>query len=100
MVTNDWSKIVVIHTESRSSSLYSHLGEFNIIDFKPPYSPERYIEAIDLCIRQKMQAIIIDSISMEWEYISDAYSQLTGNSYTNWARFTPRHQKFIQVILL
>lgn len=23
----------------------------------------------------------------------------TGNSYTNWARFTPRHQKFIQAIL-
>jgi hypothetical protein len=36
---------------------------------------------------------------MEWEYILDAHSQLTGNSYTNWARFTPRHQKFIQTIL-
>lgn len=98
-LTNDWSKIVVIDTENKSSSLYSHLGDFNILDLKPPYSPERYIEAINLCVKHGMQAIIIDSISMEWEYILDAHSQLTGNSYTNWARFTPRHQKFIQAIL-
>lgn len=98
-LTNDWSKIVVIETENKSSSLYSHLGDFNILDLKPPYSPERYIEAINLCVRHGMQAIIIDSISMEWEYILDAHSQLTGNSYTNWSRFTPRHQKFIQTIL-
>ena len=98
-LTNDWSKIVVIDTENKSSSLYSHLGDFNILDLKPPYSPERYIEAVNLCVRHGMQAIIIDSISMEWEYILDAHSQLTGNSYTNWARFTPRHQKFIQAIL-
>ncbi|MBX2950999.1 MAG: AAA family ATPase [Leadbetterella sp.] len=98
-LTNDWTKIVVIDTENKSSSLYSHLGDFNILDLKPPYSPERYIEAINLCVKYGMQAIIIDSISMEWEYILDAHSQLTGNSYTNWARFTPRHQKFIQAIL-
>lgn len=98
-LTNDWSKVVVIDTENKSSSLYSHLGDFNILDLKPPYSPERYIEAINLCVRHGMRAIIIDSISMEWEYILDAHSQLTGNSYTNWARFTPRHQKFIQAIL-
>lgn len=98
-LTNDWSKVVVIDTENKSSSLYSHLGDFNILDLKPPYSPERYIEAINLCVRHDMKVIIIDSISMEWEYILDAHSQLTGNSYTNWARFTPRHQKFIQAIL-
>lgn len=98
-LTNDWSKVVVIDTENKSSSLYSHLGDFNILDLKPPYSPERYIEAINLCVRHDMKVIIIDSISMEWEYILDAHSQLTGNSYTNWARFTPRHLKFIQAIL-
>lgn len=98
-LSNDWSKVVVIDTENKSSSLYSHLGDFNILDLKPPYSPERYIEAINLCLKHDMKVIIIDSISMEWEYILDAHSQLTGNSYTNWARFTPRHQKFIQAIL-
>jgi hypothetical protein len=43
--------------------------------------------------------IIIDSISMEWDYIIDAHAQLPGNSYTNWGKFTPRHQAFINTIL-
>lgn len=98
-ITNDWSKIAVVDTENKSSSLYSHLGRFNLVDFKPPYSPERYLQAIDLCINQGIEVIILDSISMEWEFILEAHSQLTGNSYTNWAKFTPRHQKFINAIL-
>lgn len=75
-LSNDWSKVVVIDTENKSSSLYSHLGGFNMLDLKPPYSPERYIEAINLCLRQDMTVIIIDSISMEWEFILDAHAQL------------------------
>lgn len=98
-LTNDWSKIAVIDTENKSSSLYSNLGEFYILDFKPPYSPERYLQALEICISSGAQVVIMDSISMEWEYILDAHSHLTGNSYTNWAKFTPRHQKFIQAIL-
>ena len=98
-ITNDWSKIAVIDTENKSSSLYSNLGRFYIVDFKPPYSPERYLQAIDLCINEGIEVIIIDSISMEWEFILEAHSQLTGNSYTNWAKFTPRHQKFVNAIL-
>ncbi len=98
-LTNDWSKIAVIDTEGKSSSLYSHLGQFNLIDFKPPYSPERYCEAIDICLKAGMEAIIIDSVTPEWEYILESHSLLTGNSYTNWSKFTPRHQKFISKIL-
>ena len=98
-MVGDWSKIAVIDTENKSSSLYSHLGRFYLIDFKPPYSPERYLQALDICIKSGIEVVIIDSISMEWEFILDAHAQLTGNSYTNWAKFTPRHQKFINAIL-
>jgi hypothetical protein len=98
-ITNDWSKIAVIDTENKSSSLYSNLGRFYLIDFKPPYTPERYLQALEACVAAGIQVVIMDSISMEWEYILDAHSHLTGNSYTNWAKFTPRHQKFINAIL-
>lgn len=98
-LTTDWSKIAVVDTENKSSSLYSNLGRFYILDFKPPYSPERYLQAIETCIAAGIEVVIMDSISMEWEYILEAHSQLSGNSYTNWAKFTPRHQKFINAIL-
>lgn len=98
-LTGDWTKIAVIDTENRASHLYAHLGSFNVLDFSPPFTPERYIQAIEVCLKAKMQVIVIDSISFEWENILDSHSQMSGNSYTNWAKFTPRHQQFVQAIL-
>ena len=47
-ITNDWSKIIVIDTENNSADLYSHLGEYKVLTLDAPYSPERYIQAIEL----------------------------------------------------
>ena len=98
-LTNDWSKIAIIDTENHSAELYSHLGAYNVLNLEPPFSPERYKEAIEVCKKAQMEVIIIDSISMEWDYILEQHSQLAGNSYTNWAKFTPRHHSFVQSIL-
>jgi hypothetical protein len=46
--------------------------------------------------------IIIDSVSHEWQSsggILEAHSLMTGNSYTNWSKLTPRHNAFVQHIL-
>lgn len=42
-ITNDWTKIAIIDTENNSASLYSHLGDFNVLSLNEPYAPERYI---------------------------------------------------------
>src|SRR5688572_27330407 len=63
----EWDKIAVIDTENGSASLYEHLGPFNVVPLAAPYSPERYKEAIDLCVTGGMECIIIDSSSHEWE---------------------------------
>jgi len=65
-LVGEWPKIAVIDTENRSASLYSHLGDFLTIDLSAPYSPERYIEAIDMCLKNGIECIIIDSSSHEW----------------------------------
>ena len=98
-LVNDWKQIVIIDTENQSASLYTHLGNFYTLNLKAPFSPERYIQAIKVCTEAQMQVIIIDSLSMEWEFILEVHAQLTGNSYTNWSKFTPRHQQLIQAIL-
>ncbi|AFK04114.1 AAA ATPase [Emticicia oligotrophica DSM 17448] len=96
---NDWQKIAVIDAENNSASLYAHLGAYNVLDLQPPFSPERYIQAIQTCIEAEMEVIIIDGISQEWDYIIEEHSKLTGNSFTNWSKFTPRHNAFIQKML-
>ena len=100
-MTQDWSKIAVIDTENSSASLYSHLGNFNVLNLSPPYSPERYIEAIGICEKSNMEVIIIDSITHEWQGEGGClqiHEQL-GGRFQDWARLKPRHQKFIDKIL-
>jgi hypothetical protein len=100
-MTNDWSKIAVIDTENSSASLYSDLGNFNVLNLNPPYSPERYIEAIHICERANMEVVIIDSITHEWQGEGGClqiHEQL-GGRFQDWAKVKPRHQKFIDAIL-
>ena len=40
-------KTAVIDTERGSASLYSDLTEFDVLDLQAPYTPERFIEAIN-----------------------------------------------------
>ncbi len=103
----DWSRIAVIDTENGSASLYSHLGEFNTIDLAAPFSPERYIQAIDLCLKAGMQVIILDSSSHEWSgpggclESNDALAaaKYKGNTWSAWNETTPRHDQFVQKVL-
>jgi hypothetical protein len=100
-ITEDWTKIAVIDTENNSASLYSHLGDFNVVSLNQPYSPERYIEAVKLCEEKQMEVIIIDSITHEWNGKGGClqiHEQL-GGRFQDWAKLTPRHQAFIDAIL-
>ncbi|WP_341221596.1 AAA family ATPase [Polaribacter atrinae] len=100
-MTQDWSKIALIDTENSSASLYSDLGNFNVLDLKPPYSPSRYIEAIKVCEKANIEVLIIDSITHEWNGSGgclDIQAKL-GGRFQDWAKVTPLHQQFIDKIL-
>ena len=101
-MTGDWSKIAVIDSENSSASLYSNLGGFNVLDLSAPYSPERYIEAIEVCEKaDNIEVVIIDSITHEWNGKGGClgiHSNL-GGRWQDWQSVTPRHQAFIDKIL-
>ena len=100
-MTKDWSKIAVIDSEQGSSSLYSDLGNFNVLDLNDPYSPERYIEAIKVCENANAELIIIDSISHEWNGTGGCLQihENLGGKFSDWKPVTKRHQAFIDAIL-
>ena len=98
----DWNKVLLIDSENGSGELYSNLGDYNVISLQPPFTPESYIEAIHAAESAGMEVIIIDSVSHEWEGkggILETHSNMTGNSFTNWGKVTPRHNKFVESIL-
>jgi hypothetical protein len=95
----DWSKVAVIDTENHSADLYAHVGNYNVLHLTAPFTPERYISALEVCEKAGMEVVIIDSVTHEWENLIDYHSSLQGNSFTNWGKVTPRHNDFVQKIL-
>lgn len=98
-ITNNWNKVAVIDTENSSADLYAHLGPYQVLNLQPPYAPEKYIEAISVCEGSKVEVIIIDSISHCWDFLLEYHASLQGNSFTNWAKVTPRQKAFLDKIL-
>ncbi|HLW30239.1 MAG TPA: AAA family ATPase [Brumimicrobium sp.] len=100
-ITNDWSKIAIIDTENNSASLYSHLGEFNVLTLDEPFNPERYIQAIKVCEEASIEVIIIDSITHEWNGKGGCLQihESLGGRFQDWSKVSPRHQAFIDAIL-
>jgi hypothetical protein len=100
-MTGDWSKICVIDTENNSASLYSNLGNYNVIDLQAPYNPEKFIDALKLAENSGMTTLVLDSITSEWQGSGgclEIHEQL-GGRWQDWAKVTPRHQAFIDAIL-
>lgn len=93
------SKVAIVDTENGSADLYSHLGKYNVLTLEQPFTPEKYIEAMKLCEDAGMEVIILDSVSHSWEELLDFHSKLAGNSFTNWAKVTPRQKAFVDAIL-
>ena len=102
-IEKDWENIFFIDTENESASYYESLGPFNHLPFEAPYSPARYIEAIDACLGAGAKVIIIDSLSHEWEgkggclEMADEVTKKmrNPNSFTAWRDVTPLHNAFV-----
>lgn len=99
LTNKDLTKVAIIDTENGSADLYAHLGQYNVLTLEPPFTPEKYIQAIDVCLKAEMEVIILDSISQVWDELLDFHSKLPGNSFTNWSKVTPRLNAFINKIL-
>lgn len=106
-LTDSWDKVALIDTENGSGEMYSNLGDYLVLTLNPPYSPERYIEALKACEAASVEVIVIDSMTHEWDgeggalQINEAlaHAQFKGNTWAAWSKTTPRHQAFINKIL-
>lgn len=100
-ITGDWTKIAVIDSENESASLYSDLGEFYTIPLAPPFTTEKYIEAIEACQKGGIECCIIDSITHVWKGSGGIieYQGKLGGRYQDWLKATPIYQKWLDTIL-
>jgi hypothetical protein len=100
-------RIAVIDTEKGSASLYSHITDFDVLELAPPYTPERFIDAIQEAVNAQYDILIIDSTTPEWSGVGGclelvdevARARYKGNSWSAWNDITPRHRAFLDAIL-
>lgn len=100
-------KIGFIDTENKRSRFYADVGGgFDVIDLDPPFTSARYIEAIRAFEDAGYKAIIIDSISHEWEGTggvleqADAIEQATKRAGLHcWAKPKAGHKKLMNELL-
>lgn len=96
--TGEEQRVCFIDTENRRSCYYAKKFDFDILELDA-YSPEEYVDAIDDALAEGYKIIVIDTASLEWSYLLDVHSKMSGNSFTNFAKITPRHEKFLDKIL-
>ena len=61
-------RVGLLDTESGRANLYAHVGApWDHADLTPPFTPERYVEAIKAAEEEKFDVLVIDSGSHEWD---------------------------------
>ncbi len=100
--TGNDERIALIDTESRRSTYYAKEFDFDILDLKAPFTPERFVEAINMAVDAGYKILVIDSITHEWSGKGgclEIHSKIPGNSYIAWGKVTPRHEMFTDTII-
>lgn len=99
----DSSKIIGIDTENRRMSLNADIlpngAKFRIINFFAPFSPQRYIEAIDAACKAGAEVIVIDSVTHEWEGPGGCQEIAAATKFPDWKRAKAEHKRFMTHML-
>ena len=98
---NNADKVVMIDTENRRGSLYADClpQPFNIIDFYAPFSPQRYIQAIEAACNAGAEVIVIDSVTHEWESEGGCEWMANQTRFPDWKRAKAEHKRFMTHML-
>lgn len=101
MTGNHADKVVMIDTENRRGSLYANAlpQPFNIIDFYAPFSPARYIQAIEAACSAGAEVIVIDSVTHEWESEGGCEWIANQTRFPDWKRAKAEHKRFMTYML-
>jgi ABC-type Fe3+/spermidine/putrescine transport system ATPase subunit len=98
--------IAVIDTERASATLYSNLTPFLHMDLTE-FSPHNYTSVLKAAAKEKIDCLIIDSLSHAWagpggalELVDRAAERMkTANSFGAWREVTPIHNDMVTALL-
>lgn len=68
----DPGPVFVVDSNNRRSTRYADRFPFRLVDFQPPYTPQRYQAAAEYCVSRGAKVVIFDSASDLWDGIGGA----------------------------
>lgn len=100
-------RICVLDTEQESSSMYAALaGGFDVLPLAAPYSPARYMAALDAIEAEGYDVVVVDQITNEWngvggilEMVDKAKQASRGSDFAAWNGPSQLHRTFIDRLL-
>lgn len=113
-LVGDWSKIGLVDSENGSGELYAGssvpglhvtIGDYAYIGIEPPYTADKYTEALKAMEAHGCEAVIIDSFSHAWAGsggLLDKQGKLadrTKNTWSAWRSITPEHNALVENVL-
>ena len=99
LTNGDFSKVAIIDTENGSADLYAHLGQYNVLSLAPPFTPEKYIEALEAF--KGYDVVVLDSGTHEWEGMGGCQDIAENNKLRgmpNWSKAKMAHKRFMNCL--
>ena len=76
--------------------------DFEHVDFGPPFTPDRYLESIRALAKRGFRAVVVDSMSHEWEGeggVLEMADRDTSKPPSNWIKPKAAHKKLVNGLL-
>lgn len=107
LATGLGGRIALIDTERGSGELYADKFDYDTLQLEPPFTPKKYIDAIQAAVDDGYNSVIIDSLSHAWAGeggILDIHDNKTrgsssSNGFAAWRDVTPQHERIVNAIL-
>lgn len=117
LANGDGSKVGFLDTENKRGSLYASdktfdmaaqqmgmpepVDTFMVGDLEPPFSPRRYIDAIQEFQDAGVEVLVIDSISHEWEGTGgcEEIAHAGNPKFPKWNDAKREHKRFMNALL-
>lgn len=108
------AKFAVIDTENGRARHYADRFKFKDVHLQPPFSPDRYLEAIQAADKAGFGVILVDSVSHEWageggilEMQEEELQRMAGNDWKKreackiaaWIKPKMAHKKMVSRLL-
>jgi len=100
-------RVAVIDTEHGSAAKYASEFPFDVLELRPPFHPDRFVEAIRAAGDAGYDVLIIDSLSHAWNGeggLLDVVEEIsrrmkTSNTFAAWKDATPIQNRMIEAIV-